>query len=69
MKIAYSGYEGTYGNRGNEYIKIEGAPDSTLRMGVYPFKSGSASVTYSWKDTDTQCCRGTGPCTGTYPTT
>lgn len=51
MQIEWSGYNGTDGNKGHEYIKIKGTTSQKLTMKVYGYESGTADVTYSWGDT------------------
>jgi len=48
MKITWSGYNGTNGSWGNEYIRIEGRVSSKLTMKAFAYASGSADVTYEW---------------------
>jgi hypothetical protein len=51
MKVTYSGYNGTYGNKGNEYILIDGKTTVNLDMYAYGYNQGNADVHYSWGDT------------------
>ena len=48
MHIEWSGYNGTNGNKGNEYIKISGETTQELIMKVYGYQAGEADVNYSW---------------------
>lgn len=47
MHIEWSGYNGTHGKKGHEYIKINKSTE-TLTMRVYGYASGHADVNYSW---------------------
>jgi len=48
MRITWSGYDGTNGNKGDEYINIEGNTTEVLTMKVFGYELGEATVTYSW---------------------
>ena len=48
MTIEWSGYNGTDGEKGDEYIKITGKTSQTLVMKVYGYEKGEAQVNYSW---------------------
>jgi len=48
MNITWSGYNGTNGQTGHEYIKIAGLTTEVLVMKVFGYEAGSADVTYSW---------------------
>jgi len=48
MNITWSGYNGTNGKKGNEYINIAGDTTEMLVMKVFGYESGSADVTYVW---------------------
>ena len=49
MEITYSGYNGTNGNRGYEFIKVQGKETPVnLEMKAYGYKAGTATVNYSW---------------------
>jgi len=50
MNITWSGYNGTHGHRGNEYITITGETSEMLVMKVFGYQAGEADVTYSWGD-------------------
>ncbi|CAA6803620.1 MAG: Unknown protein [uncultured Sulfurovum sp.] len=50
MNITWSGYNGTNGNLGNEYITITPKTTEVLVMKVYGYEAGEAEVTYSWGD-------------------
>jgi len=48
MNIFWSGYNGTQGEKGHEYIKIPNKTSETLTMKVFGYEAGDANVTYSW---------------------
>ena len=49
MEITYSGYNGTNGNKGYEFIKVQGKETPVnLEMKAYGYKAGTATVNYSW---------------------
>ena len=48
MNIAWSGYNGTNGQKGHEYIKIPNKTSEMLTMKVFGYQAGDANVTYSW---------------------
>ena len=48
MVISYSGYNGTNGNRGHEYITISGTVTTDLTMKAYAYRAGTAQVDYAW---------------------
>jgi len=48
MNITWSGYNGTHGHKGNEYITITGETSEMLVMKVFGYQAGEADVTYSW---------------------
>ena len=50
MNITWSGYNGSNGNLGNEYITVTGETSEMLIMKVFGYESGEADVTYSWGD-------------------
>ena len=52
--ITYSGYNGTDGQKGHEFIAVSGDTPSTLTMKAFGYKSGYATVNYSW--TGKQSC-------------
>lgn len=50
VTIEYSGYNGIVcGDRGHESIKITGTTKDHLRMKLYGYKEGDATVTYSYE--------------------
>ncbi len=48
MVIEWSGYAGDGTNAGHEYIKISGETTKNLTMKAFGYKSGVATVNYSW---------------------
>ena len=46
--VEYSGYNGTDGDRGHEYIKIAGTTPVEMTMKAFGYKAGFATVNYSW---------------------
>ena len=53
MHIEWSGYNGTNGKKGHEYIKVTPKTTEKLTMKVYGFQSGYADVKYSWGEKTT----------------
>jgi len=53
MQITWSGYNGTAGKKGDEYIKISGVTSEMMVMKVYGYQAGSAAVSYKWGNLDT----------------
>lgn len=51
VTIEYSGYngDGTVFGKGKEYIKITGVTRNSLRMKIYGYQEGVATVSYSWQ--------------------
>ena len=48
MLVEWSGYNGTDNKPGNEYIKITGHTTRNLTMKLFGYRSGEATVNYSW---------------------
>jgi len=48
MHIEWSGYNGTNGHKGNEYIKVTPTTTEKITMKVYGYQAGQAKVDYSW---------------------
>jgi len=46
--IIYSGFRGTGGMPGNEFVRVEGLTSSNMRMKVYGYTSGPAQVDYTY---------------------
>ena len=53
MNIFWSGYNGTDGKKGHEYIKIPNKTSEVLTMRVFGYEAGTAKVTYDWGDKGT----------------
>lgn len=66
MTISYSGFGGVDGQAGKEFIRISGETTTNMRMMVYAYQSGSATVNYSWGASKTACCLGTAQCGGSF---
>ena len=66
LKIGYSGYSGTGGQPGKEWITLQGETGTTLLMKAFAFEAGVANVTYEWGRVQTPCCLGIGPCGGSF---
>lgn len=69
MTVTYSGFNGVNGQRGNEFIRITGRSSVDTVLGVFAYKSGTATVDYSWVESDTECCRGEAACGGDFERT
>lgn len=48
VKVIYSGYNGTNGNKGDEYIEVNGTTPVPFIMRAFGCRAGYATVTYSW---------------------
>jgi len=48
MNITWSGYNGTGGHTGHEYITVTPKTTEVLVMKVYGYEAGTADVTYTW---------------------
>ncbi len=60
VRYCYSGYNGTGGDAGNEWIRIEGDTNRPLIMKAYGYAAGDAVVDYNWKPVDTCAETGSG---------
>lgn len=49
VTIEYSGYDGDGAGKGNEYINITGVTRNSLKMKMYGYQAGTATVHYSWE--------------------
>lgn len=49
VQYCYSGYNGSGGELGNEFIEIRGDTNRQLTMRVFGYAAGSAAVEYSWE--------------------
>ncbi len=50
--VTYSGYDGVDGDRGNEYIEVEGSTPEAMTIKAFGYEAGFATVNYSWTDKD-----------------
>jgi len=66
MEVEYSGYNGVNGQKGNEYITLDGDTPNDLAVGVLAYRTGTATVQYSWETTNTPCCLGEEACGGDF---
>lgn len=66
VTVTYSGYGGSGGNPGKEWITIAGETSSTLTMRAFAFEAGSASISYEWGRVQTGCCLGVVGCRGSF---
>ena len=48
LRIAWSGWDGVGGQRGNESIRIAGTTQNAFLMKVYGYQEGNVNVEYSW---------------------
>jgi len=48
INITYSGYNGVAGQKGNEFIEVDGITPTDMTMKAFGFQSGFAIVNYSW---------------------
>ena len=62
--VTYSGYNGTDGKKGYEYIDVEGSTPTTFIMKAFGYKAGFATVNYSWSGKDN--CSGSESGTGHF---
>ena len=44
----YSGYDGSSGEKGNEYVRVKGVSNTKLSMKAYGYAAGTAIVSYSY---------------------
>lgn len=49
VTIEYSGYDGDGTGKGNEYINLTGVTRNSLKMKMYGYQEGTATVHYSWE--------------------
>ncbi|CAA6801613.1 MAG: Unknown protein [uncultured Sulfurovum sp.] len=52
VNITYSGYNGTNGNKGHEFITVHGSTPEAMTMKAFGYRSGYATVNYSWTGKD-----------------
>jgi len=48
VPITYSGYDGINGDKGHEFIDINGTTPTDITMKAFGYQSGYATVNYSW---------------------
>lgn len=48
VQYTYSGYEGKSGNKGHEYISVEGVTNRDLSMKAYGYEAGNAVISYEY---------------------
>jgi len=46
--VTYSGYNGTNGQKGHEFIRVNGTTPTAMIMKAFGYKAGYATVNYSW---------------------
>ena len=56
MTITYSGYNGMDGQKGHEFIELIGTIPTTMKIKVFGYSAGYATVNYSW--TGKKGCKG-----------
>ena len=66
MRVGYSGYGGTGGMPGKEWISVEGVTTTNLIMKAYAFETGTAIISYKFDRVQTSKCLGLTPFTGTF---
>jgi len=52
VEVRYSGYNGTEGEKGHEFIEINGSTPTAMTMKAFGYKEGFATVNYSWSGKD-----------------
>lgn len=60
LEYCYSGYNGVDGQRGNEWIQLNGVSNRELMMTAFGYNAGYAQVTYSWSATEDCIDQGSG---------
>lgn len=48
VRISWSGWDGAFGNKGNESISISGTTQNPFVMKVFGYQGGDVNVDYSW---------------------
>jgi hypothetical protein len=66
MRVGYSGYGGTGGMPGKEWISVEGVSTTSLVMKAFAFEAGTAAVSYHFDREQSATCLGLQPFTGTF---
>lgn len=64
VMVTYSGYNGVNGELGHEFIRVEGSIPTVMTMKAFGYRSGFATVNYSWTGKDG--CNDSGTGTGTF---
>ena len=52
VSVTYSGFNGTAGNRGHEFIEVTGSTPEAMTMKAFGYEAGYATVNYSWTGKD-----------------
>jgi len=52
VNVTYSGFNGTSGERGHEFITVEGSTPSDMTMKAFGYREGDATVDYTWTGKD-----------------
>lgn len=60
LEYCYSGFNGVNGERGHEWISINGVSNRELVMTAYGYNAGYAQVNYQWSATDNCIDQGSG---------
>ena len=60
LEYCYSGFNGVDGERGNEWIQLNGVSNRELMMTAFGYDAGYARVYYSWSATDNCVDQGSG---------
>jgi hypothetical protein len=60
LEYCYSGFNGVDGERGNEWIQLNGVSNRELMMTAYGYDAGYAQVYYSWSASDDCVDQGSG---------
>ena len=60
LEYCYSGFNGVNGERGNEWIRLNGVSNRELMMTAYGYNAGYAQVYYGWSATEDCVDQGSG---------
>lgn len=52
LVIRYSGYNGTDGNAGREYLEIEGPLPESMTVAMFGYQAGHGELAYQWQESD-----------------
>lgn len=66
MNVTYSGFDGDGLNKGNEFVSLSGTSPDDIAINLFAFQVGTATVNYSWTNTNTPCCAGLAACGGSF---